>query len=586
MFNKLCENGCFIGGRGMGKNVTNDVTQNMAAGKNSQIARLKKIAKETNISLAVGIVLLVLFFLSMVNFAIESRNQIDCTMYLNQYRLGSKALTAAVRSYAVTGDSQYYDAYMRELEIDKNRDTAWAGLEANKLTAKEWETLNKIASLSNGLVPLEENAMASVTAGDLQAATDFVFGTEYNNTVQTISDLTDTLILEIQDRLKGRKNAMLVLQMICAVLFLFSFIKMAKQCTKTIGFASRELLVPIIKVSEQMKVLAAGNLHTELELEADDSEVGKMVEDITTMKNILVGIIEELSFVLEQMGQGNYKVAIEREYVGEYIQIEQSLRKIIEEMGHAIGDISVATQEIDSGSGQLAQAAEDLANSCTSQACQVSDMVMLISQLQESIDYNEKEAEEAVKISNLASSTLVAASEKMNELDAAMNDINECSRQITMVTTSISELADEIEMLSLNASIESARAGEAGRGFAVVAEQVKKLAEASQEAAGQTSDLIEKTTNAVERGMQIAKESAVCMEDVQMGSEETASRINGIVENLKTEVGSIGSITDGINVIAGLVDNNSATSQETAAIGEELKSQVDSMVDLMDRFRI
>lgn len=570
----------------MEKNVTNDGTQGMAAGKNSQIVRLKKIAKETKISLAVGIVLLVLFFLSMVNFAIESRNQIDCTMYLNQYRLGSKALTAAVRSYAVTGDSQYYDAYMRELEVDKNRDTAWAGLEANKLTAKEWETLNKIASLSNGLVPLEENAMASVTAGDLLAATDFVFGTEYNNTVQTISDLTDTLILEIQDRLKGRKNAMLVLQLLCAVLFLFSFIKMAKQCTKTIGFASGELLAPIIKVSGQMKALAAGNLHTDLDLKADDSEVGKMVEDIATMKNILVGIIEEIGFVLEQMGQGNYKVAIEREYVGEYIQIEQSLKKIIEEMGHAIGDISVATQEIDSGSSQLAQAAEDLANSCTSQACQVSDMVMLISQLQESIDYNEKEAEEAVKISNLASSTLVAAGEKMGELDAAMSEINECSRQITMVTTSISELADEIEMLSLNASIESARAGEAGRGFAVVAEQVKKLAEASQEAAGQTSELIEKTTNAVDKGMQIARESAVCMEDVQMGSEETASRINGIVENLKTEVGSIGSITDGINAIAGLVDNNSATSQETAAIGEELKSQVESMVDLMERFRI
>ncbi|MDE6914989.1 MAG: methyl-accepting chemotaxis protein, partial [Lachnospiraceae bacterium] len=135
-------------------------------------------------------------------------------------------------------------------------------------------------------------------------------------------------------------------------------------------------------------------------------------------------------------------------------------------------------------------------------------------------------------------------------------------------------------------SIESARAGEAGRGFAVVAEQVKKLAEASLEAAGQTSDLIERTTGAVDKGLQIAKESAVCMEEIQMGAEETASRINGIVEHLKSEVGSIDKITDGINVIAGLVDNNSATSQETAAIGEELKSQVESMVDLMGRFRI
>lgn len=570
----------------MEKNDTNDVAQGPVPGKNSQIARLKKIAKETNVSLVIGIVLLLLFFLSMVNFALESRNQLDCTMYLNQYRLGSKALTSAVRAYAVTGNTQYYDAYMQELEIDKNRDVAWAGLKENNLTDKEWETLNEIASLSNGLVPLEESAMASVAAGDLETASEFVFGEEYNNTATTISDLTDTLILEVQDRLNSRKNVMLVLQTLCAALFLLSFIKMAGQCTKTVKFANKELLVPIIKVSEQMEALAAGNLHTDLDLVADDSEVGRMVEDITTMKNSLVGIIEEIGFALEQMGQGNYKVSIEREYVGEYVQIEQSLKQIIEEMKEAIGDIATATQEIDNGSGQLAEAADDLAGSCTSQACEVSDMVMLISQLQEGISYNEKEAEEAVKISNLASSTLVAASEKMSELDAAMSEINECSRQITEVTTAISDLADEIEMLSLNASIESARAGDAGKGFAVVAEQVKKLAEASLEAAGQTSELIEKTTSAVDKGIQIAKESAVCMEDVQMGSEETASRINGIVENLKAEVDDITKITDGINVIAGLVDNNSATSQETAAIGEELKSQVEAMVDLMERFRI
>lgn len=570
----------------MKKNDTKDVVQEPIFGKNSQIARLKKIAKDTNISLAIGIVLLFLFFLSMVNFALVSKNQLDCTMYLNQYRLGSKTLTTAVRNYAATGNTRYYDAYMQELEVDKNRDIAWAGLKENNLTNKEWETLNEIASLSNGLVPLEENAMASVTAGDLKTASDSVFGEEYNNTATTISELTDTLILEVQDRLKSRKNAMFILQMICAILFLLSFIKMGRQCIKMVGFANKELLTPIIKVSEQMEALAAGDLHTDLDLVADDSEVGRMVEDITTMKNRLVGIIEEIGFALEQMGQGNYKVSIEREYVGEYVQIEQSLRQIIEEMKEAIGAIAMATQEIDGGSGQLAEAADDLANSCTSQACEVSDVVMLISQLQEGISYNEKEAEEAVKISNLASSTLVAASEKMDDLDAAMSEINECSRQVAVVTTAISDLADEIEMLSLNASIESARAGEAGKGFAVVAEQVKKLAEASREAAGQTSELIERTANAVDKGIQIAKESAVCMEEIQMGSEETSSRINGIVDNLKAEVDSMTKITDDINVIAGLVDNNSATSQETAAIGEELKSQVESMVDLMNRFRI
>lgn len=54
--------------------------------------------------------------------------QIESTMYLNQYRLGSKALTSAVQSYAVTGEQRYYDNYMNELNVEKNRDVAWAGL--------------------------------------------------------------------------------------------------------------------------------------------------------------------------------------------------------------------------------------------------------------------------------------------------------------------------------------------------------------------------------------------------------------------------------------------------------------------------
>ena len=90
-------------------------------------------------------------------------------MYLNQYRLGSKALTTAVQSYAVTGDRIYYEDYMRELNTDKNRDIAWAGLEANDIKDYEWEELRKIASLSDNLVPLEEEAMASVDAGDVRS---------------------------------------------------------------------------------------------------------------------------------------------------------------------------------------------------------------------------------------------------------------------------------------------------------------------------------------------------------------------------------------------------------------------------------
>ena len=311
-----------------------------------------------------------------------------------------------------------------------------------------------------------------------------------------------------------------------------------------------------------------------------------MVKAIEFMKDNLAGIIEEISFVLEQMGQGNYRVDVGHNYVGEYVQIKESLNKIIEEMKNTVATITSVSNDIDAGSGQLASAAEDLANACTSQAGEVSDLMLLLGELSEAIEYDEKEAEEAVKISNLSSSTLVASSQKMDELKVAMDEINDCSKQIIGVISAIADIGDEIDMLSLNASIESARAGEAGRGFAVVAEQVKKLAEASQSAVGETSDLIRRTVDAVDVGERIAAEAAVNMEEMLMGAEETTGRINGIVDKLKSELESISQINEGIGNMAGIVDNNSATSEETAAISEEQKQQVEALVELMSGFRV
>ncbi len=561
------------------------VTQN-TLGENSQVARLGKITKRTKLSLIIGAVLLFLVFISGASYVANTYEQLEITMYLNQYRIGSKTLTAAVQSYAVTGDIQYYDAYMKELNEDKNRDIAWEGLEKNSLKDEEWANLNEIADLSNGLVPLEEEAMAAVASGDTQSAMDFVFGSEYGTAIQRINELTDTTINKILARLEAKKSGFLAFMIICAAAFVAGFVWLAMSSFKAIAFSRKELLTPIIKVSEQMKELADGNLHARLDLEADDSEVGSMVKAIEFMKDNLAGIIEEISFVLEQMGQGNYRVDVGHNYVGEYVQIKESLNKIIEEMKNTVATITSVSNDIDAGSGQLASAAEDLANACTSQAGEVSDLMLLLGELSEAIEYDEKEAEEAVKISNLSSSTLVASSQKMDELKVAMDEINDCSKQIIGVISAIADIGDEIDMLSLNASIESARAGEAGRGFAVVAEQVKKLAEASQSAVGETSDLIRRTVDAVDVGERIAAEAAVNMEEMLMGAEETTGRINGIVDKLKSELESISQINEGIGNMAGIVDNNSATSEETAAISEEQKQQVEALVELMSGFRV
>ena len=553
-------------------------------GANSQVMRLKKIIKRSKISLIAGSVLLILFFAASVVSNRLASEQLESTMYLNQYRMGSKNLTYAVQAYAVTADQQYYDAYMNELNVDRNRDIAWAGLEKNDIKADEWAMLNQIADYSNGLVPLEESALDSVANGDTQSAIKYVFGTEYGETINKINDVTDEAIQTIQTRLSRKNSNMIILQVVMALCFLIAFGDLVLQVLKTTGFARKELLQPIINVSEAMRELAAGNLSSEFAMVEDDSEVGVMVAAINYMKTNLAGIIGEISVVLAQMGQGNYQITLGQKYVGDYHIIEETFYKISEEMKQIVGTIQSASKEINRGSIQLANASEDLAKACTTQAAQVSDIAMLINQLNDNIAGNKKEAEEAVKISNLSGSTLMVGNAKMEELKSAIKEISHCSEQINSIIGTIEDIASETNLLALNAAIEAARAGEAGKGFAVVAEQVKKLAEESAQAVGKTTQLIETTILAVHNGTEIADEAAASMEDVMLGSTEVGERIQKIVEKLENEETSIGQINDNISEIAGIVDNNSATSEETAAVSEEQKSQAEAMVELVGRF--
>ena len=140
--------------------------------------------------------------------------------------------------------------------------------------------------------------------------------------------------------------------------------------------------------------------------------------------------------------------------------------------------------------------------------------------------------------------------------------------------------------MSLNAAIEAARAGEAGRGFAVVAEQVKNLAEESARASGRTTQLIETTIEAVDKGISIADETVENMAEVMQGAMEATQKMGQIADMLNTEVRNIHDINNTIQRVSEVVDSNSATSQETAAVSEEQKAQVETMASLVDYFKI
>lgn len=553
---------------------------------NGQVAQLNKVVKSTNRFVKLGVVLLAVYVFLNAWLMIMNAQQLESTMYLNQYRLGSKTLTSEVQSYAVTGKQVYYDNYMKELNEDKNRDIAWAGLQENGLTDEEWAAMEHIAELSNGLVPLEEEALELAAAGKTEEASELVFGDEYEATIQQINSETEGCIAAIQARMSQSQTNLNVAMLISLVIFIVSFVIIVRKIAATTNFAKTELLVPIVKVSEQMQVLAQGEFHHELDLKMDESEVGEMVRSISFMKENFTNMISEISEVLGSMGQGNYNVSVTQTYVGEFVKIKESLEQIIVDMKGVLSTLQDAATEIDAGSDQLSHAAIDLAEGCTVQAGQVSEVAGMIEQMTNSMEQKAQEAQDTVQISTNAGEMLLVGNQKMQELKVAIGDISKCSEEIRTIIGTIEDIASETNLLSLNASIEAARAGEAGRGFAVVAEQVKKLAEESTQAAGETRDLIQTTIEAVEKGIMIADETASNMDEVMSGAREATEMMSQMAVALREEANKMQQIDENIAKVAEVVDNNSAASEETAAVSEEQSAQVATMVQMIEKFEI
>lgn len=555
-------------------------------GKNSQELHLRMIVKRSIRALALGGALLIASIIMNFYSTLMEADRLETTQFLNQYRLGSKALTYAVQAYSVTGNETYYNDYMRELNEDRNRDIAWEGLKRNDVTDEEWREMEHIAELSNGLVPLEEEAMRAVASGDQDLAVSYVFGEKYEADTAVINSQTDAVINRIQDRLNGKKNVLVVVQMAVEFLFLLSFLYVMRQIIAAIKFSREELLAPIKKVSDQMVALSEGDFHETFDMTEDDSEVGRMVAAIQFMKENLVKIIGEITTVLEQMGNGNYDIVLEQNYVGEFSVIRDSFYKISQEIRHTLLNLREMSDQIKSGSLQLADAATNLAESSTVQASTVSDLTTLSENLYADMDKNSNDAKECVQIASQAGQSLSVGNEKMHELKNAIDEIRKCSEEISTIIGAIEDIATQTNLLSLNAAIEAARAGEAGRGFAVVAEQVKNLAEESAKSAKETTRLIETTVAAVEKGNVIADETAENMNAVMGGAMLATEKMSQISDLLNQNVQYMKKIDADLGNISAAVDDNAATSEETAAISQEQSGQVERMSELMDKFVI
>ena len=197
------------------------------------------------------------------------------------------------------------------------------------------------------------------------------------------------------------------------------------------------------------------------------------------------------------------------------------------------------------------------------QARAVSDLKQIMAQLTEELNNSVDTSVEVAATTGNATERIQQTQTKMELLKDSMQKISEMSMAIETIIGEINSIAQQTNMLSLNASIEAARAGEMGKGFAVVATQVGELAARSSQAAKETNELITNSIRAVESGREITDQTAEAFDIVVENIEKASSDVKEITGMVRRNVDTVASAVSQIEKISDVVEDNVRISDNT-----------------------
>ena len=359
---------------------------------------------------------------------------------------------------------------------------------------------------------------------------------------------------------------------------------------------ARKVLDPLAQTAKTMEKLAGGDLDAGQTSQHRGDEIGAMTQAIESFRASLradhmrseaqTHVVETLSDALNRLADGDLNHRINSEMGGEHARLKDAYNVSIERLAAIMGDVRSSALSVNTGSGEIRAASDDLALRNEQQAASIEETAASMRQVTELV---KKTAENANSAQKAMSHTYEQAREGgavVGKAVGAMAAIESSAQEITLIIDVIDGIAFQTNLLALNAGVEAARAGDAGKGFAVVANEVRALAQRSAEAARDIKQLIQTSTAHVGDGVGLVGETGTLLEAIvdQIGT------VSAQVSDIATMAASQANNLEQVNVAVGAMDKmtqqNAAMVEESTAAARNLSDEASRLEQMVSQFRV
>ena len=297
--------------------------------------------------------------------------------------------------------------------------------------------------------------------------------------------------------------------------------------------------------------------------------VGMVVTKV--IKGIVGGEPAEAARITGLVAQGDLSVAVALA-AGDTSSMMAAIKGMVAKLGEVIGQTRTAANNLVAASEQVSATAQALSQGASEQSASVEETSASMEQMSSSISQNNENAKVTGDIATRTAKETEDGGKAVQETVAAM-------KQIAHKISIIDDIAYQTNLLALNAAIEAGRAGEHGKGFAVVAAEVRKLAERSQVAAEEISQL---ATGSVS----LAEKAGGLLGAIVPSIQKTADLVQEISAASSEQNAGVGQINSAINQISQAVQQNAAASEELASTSEEMNAQAQELQSMMEFFTL